>query len=88
MGMDSRRRYRALAWIHRRLRLGTWFQRQRDEIITQLGEQAGQQAAAHFEPAVDRVIRYAKLAAWFGIAGFVVGLLALIGFLALIFDVL
>ena len=86
--MDSQGRYRAQAWIQRRLGLGTWLQRRRDEIITQLGEQAGQQAATHFEPAVDRVIRYAKLAAWFGIAGFVVGLLALIGFLALIFDVL
>ena len=63
------------------------FLKRRDEIITQLGEQAGQQAATHFEPAIDRVIRYAKLAAWFGIAGFAVGLFALIGFLVVIFDV-
>ena len=61
---------------------------QRDEIISQLADQAGQQAATKCEPAVDRVIRYAKLAAWFGIAGFVVGLLALIGFLVVILDLL
>ena len=86
--MDSHGRYRVRDWIQRRLRLGAWLQGRHDEIITQLGEQVGQQAATHFGPAVDRVIRYTKLAVWFGIAGFVVGLLALIGFLALIFDVL
>ena len=85
--MDSQGRYRARAWIQRRLRLGTWLQRRRDEIITQLGEQAGQQAADQFKPVIDRVIRYAQLAAWFGIAGFAVGLFALIGFLVVIFDV-
>lgn len=50
--------------------------------------QAGQQAASEFRPAIDRVIHYAQLAAWFGIAGFVVGLFALIGFLLIILDVL
>ena len=59
------------------------------EGISQFAEQAGQQAAAQFQPEVDRVVRYARLAAWFGIAGFVVGLLALIGFLAVVlFDLL
>ncbi len=86
--MKSQRRFRARAWIQRRLRVGAWIQGQRDELISQLAAEAGQQAATQFKPVIDRVIRYAQLAAWFGIAGFVVGLLALIGFLALIFDVL
>ena len=64
-----------------------WMRDQRDELISQLAEQAGQQAANEFKPVIDRVIRYAKLAAWFGIAGFAVGLFALIGFLVVIFDV-
>ena len=61
---------------------------QRDELISQLAEQAGQQAVTQFKPAIDRVIQYAQLAAWFGIAGFVVGLLALIGFLVVMLDLL
>ena len=85
--MGSQGRCRVRAWIQRRLRLGTWLQRRRDQIINQLAEQAGQQAANEFKPVIDRVIRYAKLAAWFGIAGFAVGLFALIGFLVVIFDV-
>ena len=59
---------------------------QRDELISQLAEQAGQQAADQFKPKIDQVIRYAQLASWFGIAGFVVALLALIGFLLVILD--
>ena len=62
----------------------SWLRGQRDELISQLAEQAGQQAATQFKPAIDRVVRYAQLAAWFGLAGFVVGLLALIGFLVAI----
>ena len=57
-------------------------------MISQLAEQVGQEAADQFKPVIDRVIHYAKLAAWFGIAGFVVGLLALIGFLVVILDLL
>lgn len=75
------------AWIKRRLGVRAWMRDQRDEMVSQLAEQAGQQAANEFKPGIDRIIRYAKLAAWFGIAGFAVGLLALIGFLVLIFDV-
>ena len=45
-----------------------------DELVSQIGEQA----AAQFKEDVDRVIRYAKLAAWFVSAGFVVGLAALV----------
>ena len=78
---------KARDWIKRRLGARTWIRDQRDELISQLAEQAGQQAATKFEPVIDRVIRYAQLAAWFGIAGFAVGLLALIGFLVVIFDV-
>ena len=63
-------------WIRRTLGV--------DELISQLAEQAGQQTATQFKPVIDRVVRYAQLAAWFGIAGFVVGLLALFGFLAII----
>ena len=77
---------KARAWIKRRLGVRTWMRDQRDELISQLAEQAGQQAASEFKPLIDRVIHYAQLAAWFGIAGFVVGLLALIGFLVLILD--
>ena len=73
-------------WMERKLGVGTWVRSQRDEIISQLAEQAGQQAADQFKPVIDRVIRYARLAAWFGVAGFVVGLLALIGFLVVILD--
>ena len=75
------------AWIKRRLGVRAWMRDQRDELISLLAEQAGQQAANEFKPVIDRVIRYAKLAAWFGIAGFAVGLFALIGFLVVIFDV-
>ena len=75
-------------WITRKLGFKAWMHNQRDELISQLAEQAGEQAAAQFQPAVDRVIRYAKLAAWFGIAGFVVGLLALFGFLVVILELL
>ena len=78
---------KARAWIKRRLGVRAWMRDQRDELISQLAEQAGQQAANEFQPVIDRVIHYAQLAAWFGIAGFVVGLLALIGFLVVIFDV-
>lgn len=74
--------------MRRRLGLRAWVRRQRDEAISELAEQAGEQAASQFQPAIDRVIRYAQLAAWFGIAGFVVGLLALFGFLLIILDVL
>jgi uncharacterized membrane-anchored protein len=56
----------------------------RDELVSQIGEQA----AAQFKSDVDRVIRYARLAAWFGIAGFVVGLLALIGFFVMMLNLL
>ena len=72
------------AWIKRRIGVRAWMRAQRDELISQLAEQAGQQAATKFTPEIDRIIRYAKLAAWFGIAGFAVGLLALIGFLVVI----
>jgi len=75
------------AWIKGVLGVRAWMRDQRDELISQLAEQAGQQAANEFKPVIDRVIRYAKLAAWFGIAGFAVGLFALIGFLVVIFDV-
>ena len=77
---------KARAWIKRRLGVRAWMRDQRDELISHLAEQAGQQAANEFKPVIDRVIHYAQLAAWFGIAGFVVGLLALIGFLVLILD--
>ena len=72
----------------RKLAVRAWFRGERDELISQLAEQAGQQAATQFKPVIDRVIRYAQLAAWFGIAGFVVGLLALMGFLVAILDLL
>lgn len=52
-------------------------------MVNHLAEQAGYQAAVQFEPVIDRIVRYAQLAAWFGIAGFVVGLVALIGFIAI-----
>jgi uncharacterized membrane-anchored protein len=81
MGMKTR------AWIKHQLGVRAWIRNQRDELISHLAEQAGQQAANEFKPVIDRVIRYAKLAAWFGIAGFAVGLFALIGFLVVIFDV-
>ena len=61
---------------------------QRDELISQLAERAGQQAATQFKPDVDRIMRFAQLAAWFGIAGFVVGLIAFIGFLVVILDLM
>ena len=79
---------KARAWIKRRLGVRAWVRGQRDELVSQLAEKAGQQAATQFEPVVDRIIRYAQLAAWFGIAGFVVGLLALIVFLVVILDLL
>ena len=63
-------------------------QGQRDQLISEFAEQAGQQAATQFKSVIDRVIHYAQLAAWFGIAGFVVGLLALIGFLIVILGLL
>ncbi len=65
---------KARAWIGQTLGLGAWMRGRRDELVSQIGEQA----AAQFKEDVDRVIRYAKLAAWFGIAGFVVGLAALV----------
>ena len=77
-----------LGWIKRRIGARAWMRGQRDELIPQLGKQAGQQAVAEFKPVIDRVIKYAQLAAWFGIAGFVVGFLALIGFLVIILDLL
>ena len=52
--------------------------RQRDELIARLAKEAGTEAAVHFEPIVDKIARYARLAALFGIAGFIVSLLALI----------
>ncbi len=79
---------KARAWIKHKLGVRAWMRDQRDELISQLAEQAGQQAATKFEPVIDRVIHYAQLAAWFGIAGFVVGLLALIGFLVVILDLM
>ena len=53
-------------------------------MVDHLAEKAGHQAAVQFEPVIDKIVRYAQLAAWFGIAGFVVGLLALMGFIAII----
>ena len=45
--------------------------------VSALAKLFGQQAASEFGPQVERVVRYAKMAAWFGVAGFVVGFLAL-----------
>ncbi len=53
-----------------------------------LGQEAAQQAAASFGPEIERVVRYARMAAWFGVAGFVVGLLALVVAVVLAFMVL
>ena len=75
-------------WIKRKLGVRTWIQDQRDELISELAEQAGQQAATRFEPLLERVVQYAQWAAYFGIAGFVVGLLALIGLLLVIIGLL
>ncbi len=84
--MTPKRRFRPWEWIQRRVAVRTWLQGQRDELIAQLAEEAGQQATAQFKPTIDRVVHYAQLAAWFGIAGFVVGLLALVGFLLVILE--
>ena len=61
--------------------MNSWIRRKRDEIIARLAKEAGEEAAVHFEPVVEKIARYARLAALFGIAGFIVSLLALIGFL-------
>ena len=73
-----------LDWIIRGQGIPSWIRKQRDEMVNHLAEQAGHQAVIQFEPVIDRIVRYAQLAAWFGIAGFVVGLIALIGFVAII----
>ena len=73
-----------LDWIIRGQGIHSWVKKQRDEMVNHLAEQAGHQAAVQFEPVIDRIVRYAQLAAWFGIAGFVVGLVALIGLIAVI----
>ena len=86
--VTPQQRFRPREWIHRRLAARAWLRGQRDELISQLAEQAGQKAATQFKPVIDSVIRYAKLATWFGLAGFVVGLLALIGFLVVILGLL
>ena len=75
---------KTLAWIKRRIGVQAWMRGQRDEMISQLAEQTQTQ----FKPEIDRVVKYAQLAAWFGIAGFMVGLLAIIGFLVVILDLL
>ena len=62
-----------------RIRVLDFLKNQQDEMISQFASIAGQQAATQFKPETERIIRYAQLAAWFGIAGFVVGLLALLG---------
>ena len=79
---------KARDWIKRKLGVRAWMRDQREELISQFADQAGQQTAAQFMPVIDRMIHYARLAAYFGIAGFIVGLLALIGFLVIIFDLL
>ena len=73
-----------LDWIIRGQGIPSWIRKQRDEMVNHLAEHAGHQAVLQFEPVIDRIVRYAQLAAWFGIAGFVVGLIALIGFVAII----
>ena len=64
-------------WMKYRFRVRTWIHNQRNELISELALQAGEQTATQFKPLIDRLVRYAQFAAWFGIAGFVVGLLAL-----------
>ena len=73
-----------LDWIIRGQGIHSWIRKQRDEMVDHLAEKAGHQAAVQFEPVIDKIVRYAQLAAWFGIAGFVVGLVALMGFIAII----
>ena len=68
--------------------INSWFRRQRDEIIARLAKETGEEAAVRFEPVVEKIAGYARLAALFGIAGFIVSLLALIGFLIIMFDLI
>ena len=84
--MAQQKGFRPWEWIQRRVGARAWLLDQRDELISQLAEQAGEQAAVQFKPMIERVVRYAQLAAWFGVTGFVVGLLALVGFIVVILD--
>ena len=56
--------------------------------VSALAKLFEQQAASEFGLQAELVVRYAKVAAWFGVAGFVVGLLALVVAVALTFMVL